>query len=317
MMDQEFIPVYMLTGFLESGKTTMIQSMLSDENFSAGQKTLIICCEDGEMEYEADFLKKYNAQVCMLEEKEELTSLKLKELNSSVHPERVIIEYNNIWGIEYLGRLRMPPLWEWVQVITLADGTTFSNYMTNMRQFLTDPMREADLILINRCGPDFNKSNWRRQLRAINPTATILFENPDGSTEDGVTDEDLPYDMGASVIDVSDDNFGILYLDSMEHPERYDGKTIRLTGQPFPHAKLAKGFYYFGRYAMTCCANDIQKCGWICKGSFRPSPAAFIRLTARCEKATDPEGRTVLMLHEISAEKTSAPKEQYVTFGTI
>ena len=103
MMDQEFIPVYMLTAFLESGKTTMIQSMLSDENFSAGQKTLIICCEDGEMEYEADFLKKYNAQVCMLEEKEELTSLKLKELNSSVRPERVIIEYNNIWGIEYLG----------------------------------------------------------------------------------------------------------------------------------------------------------------------------------------------------------------------
>ena len=60
MTEQEFIPVYMLTGFLESGKTTMIQSMLSDENFSSGQRTLIVCCEDGEMEYEPDFLKKYN-----------------------------------------------------------------------------------------------------------------------------------------------------------------------------------------------------------------------------------------------------------------
>ena len=47
MSDQEFIPVYMLTGFLESGKTTMIKSMLSDEGFSSGQRTLIICCEEG------------------------------------------------------------------------------------------------------------------------------------------------------------------------------------------------------------------------------------------------------------------------------
>ena len=46
MSEQEFIPVYMLTGFLESGKTTMIKSMLADEGFSSGQKTLIICCED-------------------------------------------------------------------------------------------------------------------------------------------------------------------------------------------------------------------------------------------------------------------------------
>ena len=48
MREQEFIPVYMLTGFLESGKTTMIRSMLSDEGFSDGQKTLILSCEDGE-----------------------------------------------------------------------------------------------------------------------------------------------------------------------------------------------------------------------------------------------------------------------------
>ena len=317
MTDQDFIPVYMLTGFLESGKTTMIQSMLSDENFSAGQKTLIICCEDGEMEYEPDFLRKHNAELCMLSEKEELTSLKLKELNQRVRPERVIIEYNSIWGLEYLGRLRMPPLWEWVQVITLADGTTFSNYMTNMRQFLTDPMREADLILINRCGPDFNKSNWRRQLRAINNTATILFENPDGSTEDGVSDEDLPYDVNAPVIDISDEQYGVFYLDSMEHPERYDGKVIRTVGQPFPHARLSKGFYYFAREAMTCCANDIQKAGWICKGSQTPNARAYIRLTARCEKTTDPDGRSILVLHEEKAERAAAPKEQYVSFMNI
>ena len=37
MRQQEIVPVYMLMGFLESGKTTMIHSMLTDEGFSGGQ----------------------------------------------------------------------------------------------------------------------------------------------------------------------------------------------------------------------------------------------------------------------------------------
>ncbi len=317
MSEQEFIPVYMITGFLESGKTTMIRSMLADRDFSSGQRTLILCCEDGENEYEEDELKKFNAQMVMFDEQSDMTSLRLKELNRQYKPERVIIEYNSIWTIEFISRLRLPPLWEWVQVITLADATTFENYMTNMRTILTDPMKEADLILVNRCQPAFPKSYWRKQLRAMNPSANILFENPDGSTEDGVSDEDLPYDVNAPVIDISDEQYGVFYLDSMEHPERYDGKVIRTVGQPFPHARLSKGFYYFAREAMTCCANDIQKAGWICKGSQTPNARAYIRLTARCEKTTDPDGRSILVLHEEKAERAAAPKEQYVSFMNI
>ena len=317
MSEQEFIPVYMVTGFLESGKTTMIRSMLNDEGFSSGQRTLILCCEDGENEYEEKELTRLNAKMVMFSEQAEMTSLRLKELDREFRPERVIIEYNSIWTIEFISRLRLPRLWEWVQVITLADATTFENYMTNMRNILTEPMKEADLILINRCAESFNKSYWRKQLRAMNNTATILFENPDGSTEDGVSDEDLPYDVNAPVIEIIEEHFGVFYLDSMEHPERYDGKVIRAVGQPFPHARLSKGFYYFGRYAMTCCANDIQKAGWICRGSQTPSASAFIRLTARCEKATDPDGRIALILHEQKAERAAPPKEQYVSFMNI
>ena len=52
MSNQEFIPVYLITGFLESGKTTLISGMLADEDFtrrSTGgkQKTLVIVCEEG------------------------------------------------------------------------------------------------------------------------------------------------------------------------------------------------------------------------------------------------------------------------------
>ena len=216
-----------------------------------------------------------------------------------------------------MARVKMPPQWELVQIICLADGTTFENYMTNMRKQITDPMKPADLILINRCAPDFDKSKWRKQLRALNPSATILFENPDGSTEDGVTDDDLPYDMKADVIDITDDNFGILYLDAMDHTARYDGKVLRMIGQAFPGENFPDGFYLFGRYAMTCCANDIAKCGWVCRGTAKPSQDGFMRLTAKAQMVNAPDGQPALMLHELKTEKASAPKEKYVTFGTV
>ena len=313
--EQEVIPVYMLTGFLESGKTTMIQSMLTDEGFSRGQKTLIICCEEGIEEYDPDVLNEQNAVLVTLEEPEEWTALKLKELNSRYNPERVIVEYNTMWTLERLGGTRLPPAWEWVQVITLADATTFENYMTNLRKLLTDPMKEADLILINRCAPDFQKSVWRRQLRALNPNANILFENLDGTTEDGVSDEDLPYDMKADIIDMTEEQVGIFYLDALDHPERYDGKTVRLVGTPFPDREFPAGYYYFGRFAMTCCSNDIQKVGWVCQGKTRPNARTFIRLTAKCQKVVSDDGaQTALMMHEISTEPAPAPKEKYISF---
>ena len=45
-------PIYLVTGFLESGKTSLIKSMLEDTNFSSGERTLIIQCEEGTEELE-------------------------------------------------------------------------------------------------------------------------------------------------------------------------------------------------------------------------------------------------------------------------
>ena len=317
MREQSIVPVYMLTGFIESGKTTMIRSMLTDEGFSDGQRTLILCGEEGIEEYDDALLKKANAALVSFDSAEEFTSLRLKQLAAEHKPERVIIEFNSFWGIEMMARVKMPPRWELVQIITLADATTFANYMTNMRKQLTDPMKTADLILINRCGADFPKSSWRKQLRALNPSANILFENLDGTTEDGVSDEDLPYDMKADVIEITEENFGIFYLDSMDHPARYNGKTVRLVGQAFPDASFPPGFYYFARYAMTCCANDIAKCGWVTKGGTKPDEKGFITLTAVCQAVQSPEGQEALLLHEKAVERAKAPKEKYVTFGNV
>ncbi len=310
MSMQEFIPVYLITGFLESGKTQLINNMLQDEDFSKDQKTLVICCEEGIEEYD----EVPGVDVVYLDSADEVTTETMQKLAEDYKPERVIIEYNSVWTIERLGSCMLPRKWEVVQIITTVDATTFDNYFTNMRQIMTDPMKVSDLVLFNRCDPKANKSPWRRQVKAVNARLNVLFENTDGTSEDGVADEDLPYDMKAGIIDIDDECIPIFYLDSMDHPERYDRKTVRLVGQVFADKSLPKGFYMFGRLAMTCCADDIAPIGWITQGLQRPSSKNYVTLTASCKKVVS-GGESMLMLTEVRVEPANAPKEKYLSFN--
>ena len=49
----QHIPVFLFTGFLESGKTKFMQSILEDERFIENERVLLLVCEEGIEEYEA------------------------------------------------------------------------------------------------------------------------------------------------------------------------------------------------------------------------------------------------------------------------
>ena len=311
---QDFVAVYLVTGFLESGKTSLINNMLQDEEFSRSQKTLLVCCEEGMEEYDMDAIARGDTSIVTFDSADEITTEHFAELNRKYKPERVIIEYNSVWTIERLGSCMLPRKWEVVQIITTVDATTFDNYYTNMRQIMTDPMKVSDLILFNRCDPKANKSPWRRQVKAVNPRANVLFENTDGTSEDGVADEDLPYDMKSSVIDIDDECLPVFYLDSMDHPDRYDRKTVRFVGQAFHDKQMPKGFFLFGRMAMTCCADDVAPIGWITQGTLTPGSKGYIRMTASCRNVTA-NGENMLMLTEVRTEAAPTPKEKYLSFN--
>ena len=42
------IPLYLITGFLDSGKTTLLTDTLNMDYFNDGQRTVLLMCEDGE-----------------------------------------------------------------------------------------------------------------------------------------------------------------------------------------------------------------------------------------------------------------------------
>ena len=125
MRPDEIIPIYIVAGFLDSGKTSLIQNMLEDDSFSRGQKTLLIVCEEGNEEFDEKKLAKQNVYLHMVDGEEEMTPTLFVELNRQIKPERVIMEYNNVFKFAKLNTMQLPSHWELVQVITMVDATTY------------------------------------------------------------------------------------------------------------------------------------------------------------------------------------------------
>ena len=87
-----------------------------------------------------------------------------------------------------------------------------------MRSLLAEQLRNSELIMINRCDGIDEKTllNYKRNIKAINQSAELVFENASGEI-DMTTEEDLPYDVHKEPIVLEDLNYGIWYLDAMEN----------------------------------------------------------------------------------------------------
>lgn len=257
------IPVFIVTGFLESGKTTFVKEIFNDPEFVEGENITLIVCENGIEEYEKDFLNKNNVTLVSISNKEELTYSLLYEINKGNKPTKVLIEYNGMWEFDNMENLELPRGWEIAQIITPIDSATFESYMNNMKSLLIEQFKNSNLIIFNRCNEDTNKLKFRNSVKAINTRANIIFELENGEIDD--TPLQLPFDTNSDVIKFEDYDFGVWYLDAREFPENYVGKNIKTKGIAYVNPKYPKSIFAFGRNAMTCCEDDIAFLGILCQ----------------------------------------------------
>ncbi len=258
------IPVYIFMGFLDSGKTTFVKETLLDRQFTDGDRTLLLVCEDGEEEYDAKELAAQNIYLEYLEE-EQLNTEHLLDLQDQYKPEKVMIEYNGMWKLDKIFNIRVPKGWTVVQVLSFVNAETYDVYSNNMKATMIEQVNSADMVIFNRCDENSKRSEWRRSIKAVNRRAQIIFEMKDGSVaQDENTEEDLPYDVKADIIDIHDDDFGIWYVDAAEMPERYAGKKIHFKAMVFKPKQYGKNVFVPGRFAMTCCVEDITFVGYKC-----------------------------------------------------
>ncbi len=295
-------------------KTEFITYTLSQPYFRIKGKTLIIACEEGEVEYEEALLKKTNSILELIEEEEDFTPDHLLELEKKYNPERIIIEYNGMWNFK---NMCLPWHWRIEQQITTIDGSTFPMYYTNMRSLLAEMIRNSEMIIFNRCDGIEELNVYKRNIKAVNQTADVIFEDADGEI-DTIFEEDLPFDLNAPIIDLDNTGYGIWYLDSLDHLERYIGKTVRFKAMVLKPDDFPKGYFVPGRMAMTCCADDMAFLGFACEfagaDSLRQKDWVEVTATISKEYWEDYEGEGPI-LHADSVVKTKAPKDDIITFS--
>jgi len=314
-MSEASVAIYLVNGFLDGGKTTLLKDTMAMDYFNDGQRTVLIRCEDGECEYEDFFLSQFNTVLVPVEEPEQLNYEFFTKLRGLYHPERILVEYNGMWPMSHILQARLPRDWGIFQIITVIDGSTFEVYSSNMQSLVVDMVTGADMVLFNRCRAEQPLAGYKRSIRAVNRMAQIIFEDDKGNELE--VEDILPYSLDDPSITLEDADYGIWYLDIQDHPERYVGKTISFKAQAMTGAKLPKGTFVPGRNAMTCCAEDIRFFGFLCKYSNAKSlrKGEWIHLTAQIKWEHSPayEGEGVV-LYAQSVESALRPEDPLVYF---
>lgn len=304
----------MINGFLESGKTGFIAFTLGQPYFQTKGKTLLIVCEEGELEYDPALLAKTRTEMEVIEEEEDFTPAKLTELEKKHKPDRIIIEFNGMWNYK---EAKLPWYWKIEQQITMIDGSTFTMYYTNMRSLLAEMIRGSEMIIFNRCDTVRDQLNvFRRNIKAVNNKADVVFEDENGEIDE-IFEEDLPYDLNADPIVLDNQGYGIWYLDATDHPERYIGKKLQFVAMVLKPEEFPKNYFVPGRMAMTCCADDMAFLGFACEYDAAASltQKEWVKVTATMTKEywEDYQGEGPI-LHAESVEQTKAPKETVISF---
>ncbi|MGN0402533.1 MAG: GTP-binding protein [Acetatifactor sp.] len=311
---KKIIPVYMINGFLDSGKSGFIGFTLAQPYFQIKGKTLLLLCEEGENEYDERLLKKSRTEVELIEDEADFTCDRLTELEKKHKPERIIIEFNGMWNCK---DIRLPVNWKVEQQITTIDGSTFPVYYTNMRSLLAEMIRGSEMIIFNRCDTVRDQLNtYKRNIKAVNPQADVIFEDANGEIDE-IFEDDLPYDLNQETIVLDNQGYGIWYLDSMDHPERYIGKKLQFVAMVLKPDNFPKGYFVPGRMAMTCCADDMAFIGYACEyaGAASLKQKQWIKVTATVTKGyfEDYKGEGPI-LHALSIEETKAPRDEVISF---
>ncbi len=312
----EEIPIYLFTGFMDSGKTTLVKETLFENGFADEGKSLIICCEEGEEEYDPAELEKKHIQLVTVEKEEDLTAEFLQSVNLQYLPDQIFLEYNGTWKMSTILETPLPKGWVIVQELATVDATTFELYLNNMRTMIMEQLFHADVVIFNRCDDSTDKGKFRRNVKALNRKAQLVYERKDGSLDE--REEELPFDISGDELEITDADYAIWYMDCLENPKRYEGKTVHFLALVYNPERLKKGVFVPGRFAMTCCVEDVTFIGFKCKYAKEEEipHRSWVDITAevRVEFAKEYKGKGPV-LYPVEIHPAEAPEDELVYFS--
>ena len=306
-------PVYIFSGFLDSGKTTAIKGTLKNPRFNEGEATLVICFEQGDAEYDKKFQELTNTQVIYLDSIKDLTIEKQKEIDKQYKFDRVFLELNGMEDDNIVYETGFNSNWEIAQTLTTIDASKFQVYMTNMRQFMYNHVVNAEMVIMNR-SDGVDKRFLRNNIKSINQYIEIVYEDKDGNVTNKIEDElfDLSKDL-----DVSDIDYGLWFMDEIDNPAKYNNKNVSVKVKFVGAIEDEERVLIMGRKAMVCCANDVTDIAMPFIGIRKKDIDVnkYYKIDGVSRIVQNNEGTKMPAIEVKSFKEAEAPKEDYVTFN--
>jgi uncharacterized membrane protein YcgQ (UPF0703/DUF1980 family) len=216
-----------------------------------------------------------------------------------------------------LEEMRMPKGWDIVQEIVLVDAGTFQIYQTNMKSLFVEMCRNADMVLFNRASTDLPLANFRRSIKVVNPGCDVQFVTTDNMPVDIFADT-VPYDLDQDIVEIDDVDYGIFFVDLRDNQERYEGKKVRFKGKVLKSREAGSDIFMPARPAMTCCADDIQYIGYLCrsKNASKLAEGSWVEVTARIDYKFVPMAQEVEPVFQaITIKGAEPPATELVYFN--
>lgn len=175
--------IYVISGFLGAGKTTLIQKLLK-EAFRK-EKVVLIENDFGEISVDAALLKSGGIEVKEMNSGCICCSLSgdfvkaLKELLDRFHPDKIIIEPSGVGKLSDIMKAcsdpRVQALAKVKAKITVVDVKRCQMYLDNFGEFFEDQIQNANVILLSRTESFSDKINDAyRLVKSLNAHSTIL-----------------------------------------------------------------------------------------------------------------------------------------------
>ncbi len=303
------IPVYLFTGFLDAGKTSLIRETLQDPNFNAGEKTLVVLCEEGEEEIDIASLPNGGNRISIVtfDEEQLLTPDRLEAARKRAKAERVMVEYNGMWNIKSLYEA-LPLDWFVYEELMLADAGTILTYNANMRQLVYDKLSGAQMVIFNRVKVGADIMPYHALVRGAAGRAGIGYEFEDGSFIPDEIEDPLPFDIEADVVAIQDKDYAIWYAHISENMASYEGKTISYKGMVAHDTSMGNQLMAVGRQIMTCCEEDIAYrpliVKWRGSDKYQTGDWVQVRGTIKIEKSPYYQGKGPVLYADVVTKAT-------------
>lgn len=180
------IKVDIISGFLGSGKTTLIRKLLKSYS---DEKVIIIENEFGEIGIDGEIIKGDGYEVIELQNGCICCSIKLSftdtisNIIEDLNPERIIIEPTGIGMLsEIIEIMNKPYLKEKcivTSLVTVVDSINYFDYLDSFGYFFEDQIVNAATLILSKTQhvDDKNTNDIINSLRELNPKAYIISED--------------------------------------------------------------------------------------------------------------------------------------------